>query len=107
MAVRAIGKAVEVFKRDKSKCPAFEPRGAVTYDERILSFKGLDQVSLWTLKGRTFLPLVSGEYQKERFDRLKGQVDLVYRGGKFYLYATVEWPEEAPIEVKDFQGKFK
>ncbi|MGE5755107.1 MAG: hypothetical protein ACM35G_05245 [Planctomycetaceae bacterium] len=26
-AVRAIGKAVEAFSRDKSKCPEFKPRG--------------------------------------------------------------------------------
>src|SRR6516225_2940324 len=76
MAVRAIGKAVESFKRDKKICPVFKPRGAITYDERILSFKGLDKVSLWTLAGRILLPLVYGEYQKERFGRLKGQVDL-------------------------------
>jgi putative transposase len=104
MAVRAIGKAVEVFKRDKETCPAFEPRGAITYDERILSFKGLDKVSLWTLSGRMVFPLVYGEYQGQRFDRIKGQVDLVYRGGMFFLYATVELPDEAPIEVKDFLG---
>src|SRR6478735_6913589 len=58
MAVRAIGKAVEVFRRDKTVCPTFTPRGAVTYDERILGFKGLDRVSMWTLQGRMFLPLV-------------------------------------------------
>jgi IS605 OrfB family transposase len=104
LAVRAIGKAVEVFRRDKEICPVFKPRGAITYDERILSFKGLDKVSLWTLQGRIILPLVYGEYQKQRFDRLKGQVDLVSRGGKFYLFATVELPEKAPIEVKDFLG---
>src|SRR6516225_2910005 len=76
LTVRAIGKAVECFRRDKKVCPIFKPRGAITYDERILSFKGLDKVSLWTLKGRLLLPLVYGEYQKERFGRLKGQVDL-------------------------------
>src|SRR5262245_37231492 len=63
MAVRAIGKAVEVFKRDKTTCPVFLARGAITYDERILSFKGLDEVSLWTLAGRMKIPLVYGEYQ--------------------------------------------
>jgi IS605 OrfB family transposase len=104
MAVRAIGKAVEVFRRDKTACPVFKPRGAVTYDERILSFKGLDKVSLWTLAGRIVVSLVYGEYQGRRFDRLKGQVDLVYRGGKFFLYATVELADEAPIEVKDWLG---
>jgi putative transposase len=104
MAVRAIGKAVECFHRDKTKCPVFKPRGAITYDQRILSFKRLDKVSLWTLAGRMILPLIYGEYQGERFDRMKGQVDLVYRGGKFFLYATVELPDKAPIEPKDFLG---
>ncbi len=104
MAVRAIGKAVECFKRDKTRCPAFKPHGAVTYDERILGFKGLDRVSLWTMTGRMVLPLAYGEYQGERFDRIKGQCDLVHRGGKFYLYATVDLPEGSPVEVKDFLG---
>jgi len=104
MAVRAIGKAVEAFKRDKAIRPEFRPRGAVTYDQRILSFKGLDKVSLWTVTGRMILPIAFGEYQGERFDRMKGQVDLVYRDGRFYLYATIAMPEGAPIEIKDFLG---
>src|SRR3954465_15837743 len=53
LTVRAIGKAVEVFATLKAKgrkeCPSFKPRGAVTYDQRILSFKGLDKVSLWAI----------------------------------------------------------
>jgi putative transposase len=104
MAVRAIAKAIEVFKRDKTRCPVFRPDGAITYDQRILSFKGLDKVSLWTLRGRELIPLVYGRYQAARFDRLKGQVDLVFRDGRFYLYATVGLPEEAPVDVQDFLG---
>lgn len=104
MAVRAIAKAVEAFKRDRTKCPVFRPDGAVTYDERILGWKGLDKVSLWTLSGREVIPLVYGAYQRERFYRLKGQVDLVYRDGRFYLYATVDVPDGAPIEVHDSLG---
>lgn len=108
MAVRAIGKAVEAFKtlraKGRKECPVFKARGAVTYDERILGFKGLDKVSLWTLDGRMVLPLAYGEYQGERFDRIKGQCDLVYRGGKFYLFATVDLPETPPGGVKDFLG---
>lgn len=109
MAVRAIGKVVEALaslraKGERDTCPEFKPHGAVTYDQRILGFKGLDKVSLWTLDGRMIFSLVYGEYQGERFDRIKGQCDLVYRGGKFYLYATVDIPEDAPVEVKDFLG---
>ena len=104
MAVRAIGKAVEMCARDKTTCPVFKPHGAVTYDQRILSFKGLDKVSLWAIGGRMILPLIHGAYQGERFDRMKGQVDLVQREGKFFLYATIELPDAAPIEPTDFLG---
>lgn len=104
MAVRAIGKTVECFRRDKTVCPVFRSHGAVTYDERIISFKGLDRVSLWTMAGRMLLALVYGEYQGERFDRIKGQCDLVCRSGKFYLYATVDVPEKPPLDIKDWLG---
>ena len=104
LAVRAIGKAVEVFRRDKTVCPVFKPRGAITYDERILSFKGLDQVSLTTLDGRQLIPIVFGEYQEKRRNRLKGQTDLTYINGEFHLYATIKVPEGSAIEIKDLIG---
>lgn len=104
MAVRAIGKAVEVFRRDKTRCPTFKPHGAMTYDERVMSFKGLARVSLLTLEGRQLVPLIFGEYQRARFDRIKGQCDLVYRKGKFYLYASIDLPPKPPVEVTDFLG---
>jgi len=104
MAVRAIGKAVECFQRDKTVCPVFRPDGAMTYDERLMSFKGVDTVSLLTLEGRERVPLIYGEYQRERFDRMKGQVDLVLRDGRFYLYASIQIPDGAPIEPTDFLG---
>ena len=105
MAVRAIGKAVECFSRDKKVCPVFKPHSAITYDERIFSFKGVDRVSLWALpEGRIIVPLIYGEYQTRRFDRIKGQADLVYRKGKFYLYCTVDLPDRTPIQPTEFLG---
>lgn len=83
---------------------SFKPHGAICYDERIASFKGIDKVSLWTLQGRMILPMVFGEYQAGRLNRLKGQMDLVYRKGKFFLLATADVPEDAPIDPKDFLG---
>ncbi len=35
---------------------------------------------------------------------MKGQADLIYRGGKFFLLATADLPDKAPIEIKDFLG---
>lgn len=104
MAVRAIGKAVESFKRDKKTCPIFRPDGAMTYDERLLGWKGPAHVSLLTLQGRQIVAMVYGEYQAGFLQRLKGQVDLVYRDGTFYLYATIDVPEDTPIEPTRFLG---
>jgi IS605 OrfB family transposase len=104
MAVRAIAKAVECFSRDKTVCPVFKPLGAITYDERVLSFKGLNEVSLWGLAGRHRMQFVCGEYQAANLARIRGQCDLVYRDGMFFLYCTIDFQEEPPVEVNDFLG---
>lgn len=104
LAVRAIGKAVEVFRRDKTRAPIFRADGAITYDERCFSFKGPAACSILTRSGRILVPMVYGTYQSERFDRIQGQVDLVVRKGRFYLHATVDIPEGAPIDVTEFLG---
>lgn len=104
MAVRAIAKAVECFARDKKVCPVFKPRSAICYDERVLSFKGLTEVSLWGLAGRHRMSFVCGDYQRARQGRIKGQSDLVYRQGKFYLLCTVDMPEDSPITIGDAIG---
>ncbi len=106
LAVRAIGKAVETFKRDKKRCPEFKPHSAVIYDDRILSFKGLDKASIYTLDGRILLPVIFGDYQQQRRGKIKGQADLVYRkeSGTFFLYATIDLPDDAPIKPEDAIG---
>jgi IS605 OrfB family transposase len=103
-AVRAIGKAVECFARDKTQCPVFKPLGAVTYDQRTFSFKGVDRVSLLTMGGRILVPYVAGDYFTGTLHALKGQADLVYRGGKFFLYCTADVPEPPAAEVSAFLG---
>jgi IS605 OrfB family transposase len=104
LAVRAIAKAVECFQRDKSVCPVFKPHGAICYDQRVLSFKGLTTVNLWALSGRLLVPFVCGAYQRQRMGRVTGQADLVSRQGKFYLLCTVEMPPGAPIPLKGVLG---
>ena len=104
MAVRCISKVCEVYKRDKSKRPAFEPHGAVPYDPRILSFKAADRVSLLTLDGRILVPFVAGEYHRARLEGVRGQADLVLRRGRWYLYVTVEVPDGSPVKPTAFLG---
>lgn len=104
MTVRAIGKVVEVYKRDKTICPRFRPHGAVPYDQRIMAWKGIEAVSLLTLTGRVAVPVRFGEYQAARIDRRQGQADLVFRNGVFFLYVTTETPAPDPAEAEDYLG---
>jgi IS605 OrfB family transposase len=96
MAVRAIGKVAETYRRDKSKLVIFRPHSAMVYDQRILSFKGLDKVSILTLRGRQIIPVRIGAYQKARINRVVKQTDLILRNGIFYLAVTVDAPEATP-----------
>ena len=104
LSIRAIGKVVEAYKRDKTIRPRFRPHGAVPYDERIMSWKGVEHISLLTLDGRAVVPVVLASYQTARLDRRRGQADLIYRDGTFYLYVTVEAPEPPVGEVPDYLG---
>src|SRR5207245_3753283 len=96
LAIRCISKASEAYKRDKSITPTFRPEGAIVYDERIMNFKGMASVSLLTISGRVLLPFRFGAYQQSRLDAIKGQADLIYRNGTFYLAVTLEVPEPTP-----------
>ncbi len=108
MAIRAIAKAIEAYKeikkRDKNIQPTFDPHGAMVYDHHIMSFRDLSHVSLLTLTGRELLPLRYGAYQEARMCRVRGQADLTFRDGVFYLYLTVDMPTPPPIEPADVLG---
>jgi putative transposase len=104
MTVRAIAKVVEAYKRDTTIQPTFRPHGALTYDERIMSWKGPEHVSLLTLDGRHLVACRFGRYQQARRDRLRGQADLILRDGAFYLYATLEAADVPTTDVDDFLG---
>ena len=104
LAIRAISKASEAYKRDRSIKPTFKPEGAIVYDQRVMSFKGLSQVSLTTLSGRVLVPFRIGDYQQARLDRIKGQADLIYRNGVFSLAVTLDAPEPEPQAVEGTLG---
>jgi len=101
MVVRAVGKVSESYKIDKSVKHTFKPHGAVVYDQRNLTIKGADRVSILTLEGRTLVPIAYGEYRTLDQNRIKGQADLIYINGVFYLMLVIYLPEEKQIENLD------
>jgi IS605 OrfB family transposase len=104
LAIRAIAKTVEAYKRDKNTQVSFRPNGAVVYDQRIMAFKGLDAVSLTVLNGRVVVPIQMGDYQRVQWSRAKGQADLVLIKGQFYLLVTIDTPEAPPMVPERFMG---
>ena len=101
MVVRAVGKVSESYKIDRSVKHTFKPHGAVVYDQRNLTIKGADRVSILTLEGRTLVPIAYGEYRTLDQNRIKGQADLVYIDGIFYMMLVIDLPEEKQIENPD------
>lgn len=106
MAVRCIAKICEAYKRDKNIKPTFRELGAVPYDQRILSWKGTEHVSLLTLEGRVVLPLYLGAFQRERLATGKrlGQADITLRDGNVYIAVVIEEAEPEPTEPVGFLG---
>jgi putative transposase len=104
MVVRALGKVAESYKVDRKACHEFNKHGAIVYDQRILSYKAADKISILTLKGRIELGIKYGEYRKLDYKRVKGQADLIYKNGIFYLMIVVELPDAEPIDVENVIG---
>ena len=104
LTVRAISKVAEAYKRDKRIQPRFRPHGAIVYDQRVLSWKGLDRVSILTLAGRQLIPVVLNGSHQARMDRIRGQADLIYRDGQFSLAVVVEAPEPPTLHPDDWLG---
>lgn len=104
MAIRAISKAVDAFARDKNICHQFAPLGAVPLDDRLFRITNANVVSIATVHGRIKIPYVVGSYFAGGLMRKMGQANLVYRDDKFYLYISVEFPEEPPVKPEEWIG---
>jgi IS605 OrfB family transposase len=106
MAIRAISKASEAYKRDRGIQPHFRSHSAMVYDQRICSFPGPDRVSLMTLDGREVMPFRFGRYAEGMLQRVRGQCDLIYRASAktFFLAITVDAPEPTPDDAEAFLG---
>ncbi len=104
MAVRAIAQVSDSYKVNRASTHHFSAHSAMVYDQRILSWKGLDKVSILCLSGRQIVPIRVGAYQETRLDRKVRQTDLILRDKVFYLAVVVDAPEPEPDDPKGFLG---
>ncbi len=98
--VRCVSKVADAYKLDPKVKRTFKPLGAISYDDRILTYQ-LDkgQVSIWTTVGRIKIPFVCGEHQRGLLETRQGESDLCFFKGKFFLLATCN-VEEPPTDCK-------
>ncbi len=104
MLVRCIAKVADAYKVNKEKLATFKRHGSIAYDDRILTFKKSDTVSIWTLEGRQMIAFQCGEYQRKLLPFRKGETDLIYRGGNFYLNAVCDVETPPVIDSDDVIG---
>lgn len=102
MLIRQIAKVADAYKLDKKTKRSFKPLGSIAYDSRIMTYKTDNVVSLWCIGGRQKISFVC--HNPAYIPYIKGEADLVYKKGKFYLFQTVDVPEEDVDDVESFVG---
>lgn len=102
MLIRQIAKVADTYKSDKKTKHTFKPLGSIAYDSRIMTYKPNSVVSLWCIGGRQKIDFVC--HNLDYIPYIKGEAGLVYKKGKFYLFQTVDVPEEDVEDVEAFVG---
>ena len=100
--VRCISKVADAYKLDKKTKRVFKPLSSISYDSRILTYQSEKMVSIWSIGGRLKIQFVC--HNTNYLPYIKGESDLVFIKGKFYIFQTVEVPEENVKDIEEFIG---
>ena len=103
VVVRCIAKVADAYKLDRNVQRSFRPLGSIAYDARILSWQG-ETASIWTVEGRQRIPFVCGDRQRELLTHERGETDLVFSEGRYYLFVTVDVPDTEERKVMGWLG---
>lgn len=106
VAIRCIGKVADAYKlkNRREKMRNFRKWAAQPYDDRIFRFAKGDSINLWTLNGRQTIPFSCGKRQRALIPFRKGEVDLMFVKGKWYVSCVVDIDEADPIAPKGILG---
>lgn len=100
--IRAVAKVADAYKLDKKTKRTFRHLGSIAYDSRIMTYKPDNIVSLWCIGGRQKIKFVC--HNPDYLPYIKGEADLVYKKEKFYLFQTVDVPEQDVDDIEEFIG---
>lgn len=102
VVIRANAKVVDAYKVDRVVQRKFRPLGSFPYDARLLAWNLAESVvSIWSLAGRLRIPFICGKRQLQMLFYDRGEADLIFRDGSFYLLVSVSLPEtETPPCVR-------
>jgi putative transposase len=105
-AQHAIKKVADAYTLDRRTKRTFRRDAAQPYDDRCLSWQPTQAtVSIWTIAGRLKgLQFTLGKRQMRLLAHRKGESDLVWRDGKWYLYTTCDVPEVEATCPSEFLG---
>jgi IS605 OrfB family transposase len=106
LTIRAISKVCESYKTDNKTLHLFKDTGAIVYDDRIMSFKGLTIVSLDSVYGRLLIPIIISSYHQGLLgeSRIRGQADLILQNNIFYLMLIIETEDDKEFVPVDYIG---
>jgi putative transposase len=105
VVIRALAKVCDAYSLEHKKQRTFKPLGAISYDSRILSFKVSEKmVNIWSVDGRLKMPFKCGKRQLELLNGKRGEADLCFVNGRFYLFVACEVETPKPIDVDGVLG---
>jgi len=100
-----VANAYEPQRRLKEKTLVkFRKLAAQPYDDRIFRFVFDDTVSIWTVAGRQKIPFVCGQRQRTLLAYRKGEVDLMFVRGRWYLACTCDVADPDLLGIEDVLG---
>lgn len=103
LVIRAISKVADAYKLDREKKRHFREFGSIAYDSRVLSYNQENSIcSISLIGGREKIAYICYRPQLMRY--AKGEADLVLIKNKFYIYQTIDIPDEEEEDVEDFLG---
>lgn len=104
VAVQCIRKVGDAYKADKKTQRSFRKWSAQPYDERIFRFRSDQAVSIWLLGGRAIVACVTGDHQRALLAHRKGEVDLLFVRGKWYVCCVCDFDDPKLLTPQGILG---